>query len=171
MAIVHGVWHGVNTCIRYNVAQSTRTEASAPVASSYVIDRLQLRLEHQQAMLQHVRLWWPEDACGILGGPSGQVERVYLVENVLHSRTEYFMDPTRQVETMLEIEGHGWEVCGIFHSHPAGPPQPSRTDIDRAYYPDALYIILAPGAGAGWAMRGFEIDAGQVREIPLDVCA
>lgn len=120
-------------------------------------------------MLDHVRRWWPEEACGLLGGPSGQVERVYLVENARHSRTDYFMDPTQQVEAMLEIEGRGWEVCGIFHSHPAGPPRPSTTDIDCAYYPDAVYLILAPGVEPVWTMRGFEIDSGQVREVSLEV--
>lgn len=134
-----------------------------------MIGRLKLRSEHPLVMRQHARLWWPEEACGLLGGTSEQVERVYLIENVLHSRTEYYMDPTRQVEAMIEIEAHGWEVCGIFHSHPAGPSQPSATDIDRAYYPDAVYIILAPDAGAEWTMRGFKIEAGQAREIPLEI--
>jgi len=120
-------------------------------------------------MLENVRRWRPEEACGLLAGSAEQVERVYAIENIRHSPTDYLMDPTQQVNAMLEIEAAGWEVCGIFHSHPAGPPQPSRTDIDRAYYPDAVYIILAPSGGTDWTARGFEIDGGQVREVRLDV--
>jgi len=122
-------------------------------------------------MLEHVRGLWPEEACGLLGGSAGQVERVYRVENIRHSRSDYYMDPNQQVSAMLAIEAAGWELCGIFHSHPAGPPEPSVTDIDRAYYPDAVYIILAPAAGQEWGMRGFIIDAGQVREVPLEIRA
>lgn len=122
-------------------------------------------------MIEHVRRNWPEEACGLLAGPGQQVESVYLIENIRHSRTDYFMDPTQQVRAMLAIEAAGWEVCGIFHSHPAGPAQPSVTDIDRAYYPDAVYIILAPAAGQEWDLRGFAIRGGQVDRVPIQLVA
>jgi len=134
-----------------------------------VISQLLLRPEHRQAMLSHVQAHWPEEACGILGGPSAQVERVYMIENIRHSRTDYYMDPTQQVAAMLEIEAAGWDVSGIFHSHPSGPPRPSPTDIDRALYPDAVYIILAPADGPAWSLRGFEIRDGQVRDVAVHV--
>jgi proteasome lid subunit RPN8/RPN11 len=136
-----------------------------------VIRQLRLRTEHRLSMIEHVRRHWPEEACGLLAGPGQQVERVYLIENIRHSRTDYFMDPTQQVQAMLAIEAAGWEVCGIFHSHPVGPPQPSATDIDRAYYPDAVYIILAPAAGQDWALRGFEISDGQADEVSIELVA
>ena len=132
-----------------------------------MISHLILRPEHRQAMLSHVQGHWPEEACGILAGFGTQIERVYLIENMRHSRTEYYMDPTQQVNAMLEIEAAGWEVSGIFHSHPAGPAVPSPTDIDRALYPDAVFIILAPAGGPEWGLRGFEIRDGQVRDIPI----
>src|SRR5258708_6168543 len=122
-----------------------------------------MRPQHQQAMFDHVQRQWPEEACGILAGPGSQVEQVYLVENIRHSRTDYYMDPTQQVNAMLAIEAAGWDVSGIFHSHPSGPPHPSVTDIDRALYPDAVYLILVPAGSQAWTLRGFEIRAGQVR--------
>jgi proteasome lid subunit RPN8/RPN11 len=136
-----------------------------------VISPITLRREHEQAMVDHVRRQWPEEACGLLAGKDGQVQRVYSIENIRHSRVDYFMDPSQQVRAMLEIEAAGWEVASIFHSHPAGPLWPSTTDIDRAYYPDAVYLILAPAAGSAWEMRGFDLNAGQVREIPILVTA
>jgi [CysO sulfur-carrier protein]-S-L-cysteine hydrolase len=155
----------------YNSHRSTGLQIRPRLAKLAVMRQLTLRNEHRQAMLDHVRGLWPEEACGLLAGLSGQVKRVYLIENVRHSRTDYFMDPNQQVKAMLEIEVAGWEVCSIFHSHPAGRPQPSQTDIDRAYYPDAVYIILAPADGPQWAMRGFAITAGQVREVPIEIGA
>src|ERR1041385_2434670 len=101
-----------------------------------MISHLTLRPEHRQAMFDHVQRHWPEEACGILAGPGTQVERVYLIENAQHSRTEYYMDPTQQINAMLEIEAAGWDISAIFHSPPAGPARPSATDIDRALYPD-----------------------------------
>lgn len=133
------------------------------------INKLSLSAAHWQAMLAHARQAWPEEACGLLAGPPGRVERLDLVENVLHSPHEYTMDPDEQVRIMLEIEAAGWEVGGIFHSHPAGPPVPSATDVARAYYPEAVYIILAPVPGGDWSGRAFEIDQGRVREVDIVV--
>ena len=120
-------------------------------------------------MLAHVQAGLPNEACGLLGGPQGKVERVYGVENVYRSPVAYYMDPAAQVEAMVEIEAAGWDVCGIFHSHPAGPPVPSATDVAQALYAEAVYVIVAPDGAGGWQMRGFEIDSGHVREVPLEL--
>lgn len=133
-----------------------------------------MRPEHLAAMVAHVRQAWPEEGCGLMGGPPGRVERVYLLENVLHSRVEYRLDPAEQVRVMLEIDAAGWELCGIFHSHPAGPPGPSATDVARAFYPEAVYVILAPNDGqaevpAAWQARSFRIAPSGVHSVPLIV--
>ncbi len=130
---------------------------------------LRLTAAHKAAMRAHAQQAWPHEACGLLGGPPGQVARVYCVENVLHSPVAYYMDPAGQVQAMLDLEAAGWEVCGIFHSHPAGPAVPSATDVAQAYYPEAVYVILAPEAPGNWGLRGFEIDSGRVREVALEL--
>jgi proteasome lid subunit RPN8/RPN11 len=131
------------------------------------ITELRLTGAHQAAMLAHVQQNWPEEACGLLGGPPGQVAHVYCVENIRHSPVEYYMDPVAQVEAMMAIEAAGWEICGIFHSHPSGPPVPSATDVAQAFYPESVYVILAPTSPNQWAVRGFAIEAGHVREVAL----
>jgi proteasome lid subunit RPN8/RPN11 len=133
------------------------------------VPTLRLTAAHRDAMLAHVQAGLPNEACGLLGGPPGKVERVYGVENVYRSPVAYYMDPAAQVEAMVEIEAAGWDVCGIFHSHPAGPPVPSATDVAQALYPEAVYVIVAPDGAGGWQMRGFEIDSGHVREVPLEL--
>jgi proteasome lid subunit RPN8/RPN11 len=135
------------------------------------IQKLSLREAHWQAMLEHVRQHGREEACGLLGGANGLAERVYLIENTLHSPVEYYMDPVQQVRAMLEIEAAGLEVCAIFHSHPAGPPVPSQTDVERSYYPDSVYIIMSPWAQDVWGARGFQIDGGMVREVAIEIGA
>jgi len=134
-------------------------------------DSLIVPVAHWRAMRDHVARWSPEEACGLLGGPSNRAERLYLVENVRHSRTEYLLAPDAQIRAMLELEAIGWDVNGIFHSHPAGPPVPSATDVAQAYYPDAVYVIWAPDDAGAWQARGFTIFSGQVREVPLQTTA
>jgi proteasome lid subunit RPN8/RPN11 len=130
---------------------------------------LRLMRLHLEEIVAHVKRAQPEEACGLLGGPPGQVQRVYLVENIDHSPVSYQMDPTGQVRAMEEIEGAGWEIVGIFHSHPAGPAVPSPTDVAQAFYPEAVYLILAPDGPESWGVRGFRIDQGRVREVALEL--
>ncbi len=133
------------------------------------VTTLRLTAAHRAAIVAHVQQRLPNEACGLLGGPLGRVERVYAIENVYQSPVAYYMDPAAQVAAMVAIEDAGWEVCGIFHSHPAGPPVPSATDIEQALYPEAVYVIAAPASDGQWALRGFHIGDGQVREVVLEV--
>lgn len=120
-------------------------------------------------MVAHVQDGLPNEACGLLGGLDGRVHKVYAVTNAAQSPVSYTMDPLEQVRAMVAIEEAGWELLGIFHSHPQGPPAPSATDLAKAYYPDAAYIILSPDARGGWQARGFNMVEGQVSEIAVRV--
>jgi proteasome lid subunit RPN8/RPN11 len=121
-----------------------------------------------EAMIAHVQAELPNEACGLLAGADGVVRRVYPVENILHSPREYELHPAEQVRVMLEIENAGWELSGIFHSHPRGPLAPSATDVKRAYYPESVYVILAPD-GVGWRGRAFRLSAGRIEAVVLRV--
>ncbi|MBM4422476.1 MAG: M67 family metallopeptidase [Chloroflexi bacterium] len=121
-----------------------------------------------QAITTHLDSQLPNEACGLLGGKVGQTLAVYCVSNADASPTRFSMEPGELIRTLIEIEDRGWELMGIFHSHPAGPPTPSATDIAEAYYPDSAYIICSPGEG-GWQARAFEIRDGAAREIDLRI--
>lgn len=129
---------------------------------------LTLTTAQRDQMVAHVTRHAPEEACGILAGSAGSVVQVYPVENLLHNPVAYEMDPVQQVQAMLALEAQGWDLCGIFHSHPAGPPVPSATDLAQAYYPDAVYLILAP-TGPAWGVRGFSLADGRAQEVPLQL--
>ena len=130
---------------------------------------LVLTSAHWCAMLGHIHSELPNEACGLLGGVNGLVQKVYLMENAAHSPWEYRMHPVAQVRVMLEIEAAGWDLSGIFHSHPNGPPVPSATDVAQAYYPESVYLIFAPDARGEWRARGFRIDEGRVVEAQVQV--
>ena len=130
--------------------------------------RLEMTREMVAAMLAEVRASAPEEACGLVGGEAeGRARALYPIENIRHSAVAYEMNPEEQIRAMLEMEAHGWELLAIYHSHPAGPPAPSETDVRLAYYPDSLYLICAPDGPGEWHARAFQIVAGQVTEQDL----
>ena len=44
---------------------------------------------------------------------------------------------------MIEIEENGWSLGAIYHSHTRSPAYPSQTDVNLAFYPDSLYLIVS----------------------------
>jgi proteasome lid subunit RPN8/RPN11 len=111
-----------------------------------------------------------EEVCGILGGQYAPdhsvVESVHAAENVADApETRYYIDPEEQLAITETIEAAGQEIVGFYHSHPAGPSQPSETDADRATWPDRSYVIVAlngyPYVGS-WRWRDDEFEQEQV---------
>ncbi len=122
---------------------------------------------HWTHMLEHVSRLEPEEACGLAAGKDRLITRIYPIENVLHSPVSYLMEPQQQVDALLEMDEAGCDLLVIFHSHPAGPPVPSPTDIARATYPEAVYLIWSKQSGLSWICRGFLIQTQGFVEVPI----
>lgn len=89
-----------------------------------------------------------QEVCGVLAGRFGEsetrIEATYPAENVAESpEIRYYIDPEEQLEILEDIEEGGLDVAGFYHSHPAGPTEPSDTDADRAEWPELSYVIAA----------------------------
>jgi proteasome lid subunit RPN8/RPN11 len=78
------------------------------------------------------------------------------------------MHPEEQLNAFLHFEAQGWELVGIYHSHPQGPDSPSAADLAEAYYPESVYLIWSHHQGS-WRCRGFQIRDLQFIEVELIV--
>ena len=54
---------------------------------------LRLGADHLRLILEHVRSEYPNEACGLLGGRDGLVQRVYPLVNVRPSSSQYEAEP------------------------------------------------------------------------------
>jgi proteasome lid subunit RPN8/RPN11 len=121
-------------------------------------------------MMDHARSNPAEECCGLLAGCAGTITRVFPAKNVAgHPATAYEIAPGELFRLMREIRGAGLEFSGIYHSHPAGKNVPSSLDIERAYYPDAGYIILSPLTDAPKAIRAFSIRERHALELEIHI--
>jgi proteasome lid subunit RPN8/RPN11 len=128
---------------------------------------LRLTPNQWQLMLMDVQLREPQEACGLLGGCSGdKVLAIIPVTNRLRSPYRYRMEPAEQLRAFQRFEAQGLELIGIYHSHPAGPSHPSQTDIDEAYYPNAVHLIWYKQP-AGWECCAFRIQNGSYSEVNI----
>lgn len=121
-------------------------------------------------VVEHARRGKPYEVCGVLGGRRGRESGVRMavpVENVSETpRTNYLMEPESQLEAIDEVEEGGLEVVGFYHSHPAGPEEPSETDAARANWPDHSYVIVSLGGEepfvGSWRWTGEEFRSEDV---------
>jgi proteasome lid subunit RPN8/RPN11 len=127
-----------------------------------------LTVEAYEMLLGEARSAYPNECCGVLGGRDGAVERVYPVPNVASKpRSRYEMAPASVWDARCRARAEGFDVVGFYHSHPRTRAAPSTYDIERAYYPEAVYVIV--GIESEPRVRAFRIVSGEAGEIPVTV--
>jgi proteasome lid subunit RPN8/RPN11 len=131
----------------------------------------QLILTSQQVaqIIDHARTARPEEACGLLGGRGGRVERIYPLPNMEQSPVRYLAEPQAQVDAMLEVEERGNEIVGIYHSHLDAPAYPSPTDVTMAAYPEGVHLIISLADGNSPVLGAFHIRDGEIEEVEIAI--
>ena len=118
-------------------------------------------------IVAHAREQAPSECCGMVAARGGEAVRVYRARNVAPSpKLAYEIDGGEQYKIQMEIEDSGLDLGAIYHSHPRTEPYPSQTDINLAFYPDAVYVIVGLH-GAEPEVRAYSIRDGAVREAEL----
>ena len=122
----------------------------------------------REALLAHAFACHPEESCGLLASdPSGRLRMAYPLTNALHSPTNYTIEPTEHFRALKHAERSGWEISGVFHSHPHSEAYPSATDVQLAADPDWLYLLVGMEDYDRPEIRGFRISGGRISAIPL----
>ncbi len=143
----------------------TRSDQASP-------DELRLSTELLELLAEHVRSAIPCEACGFLAGVGGEVRGVFPVPNIAPDPARQFlMDPQAQWSAMRALSERGWNILAVYHSHAPGcQTEPSESDVETAYYPEALTLLIVPDlSGQISSLRAFAIDAGRVCEVSITV--
>jgi proteasome lid subunit RPN8/RPN11 len=116
----------------------------------------------RSALVEHAEAERPNEACGLLALRDGVAERYVPGRNAAESpyRFELEVDPEAWF-----LEDEGYELA-VFHSHPASPPQPSRTDVENiGLWQGRLYVILEVRSGdlAAWRIEDGRVEPVEVR--------
>jgi proteasome lid subunit RPN8/RPN11 len=119
-------------------------------------------------IVEQARAEAPNECCGIIAAQDGRAVAVHPARNAAASPLRYEMDGMEQYRIQSAIEDAGHELGAIYHSHTRTEPKPSQTDINLAFYPEALYVIVGV-AGEEPEIRAFQIVDGKVSEQPLDI--
>ncbi len=93
---------------------------------------------------------YPYEICGFLVGKmdyntnTREVYEVIQVENQNKERANdrFDISPKDYMKVENYADSKGWQIVGIYHSHPDHPDRPSQTDLQFAL-PDLSYIIVS----------------------------
>ena len=119
-------------------------------------------------LIDHARADAPNECCGIVSARDGEAVAVHRVRNAAASPLRYEMEGMEQYRVQTAIEDAGHELAAIYHSHTRSDPVPSQTDINLAFYPDSLYVIVGV-KGPQPDVRAWTIVDGKVGEAELIV--
>jgi proteasome lid subunit RPN8/RPN11 len=135
-----------------------------------------------QALIDHARAGYPNEACGLIVGDGvaaekGRALRFEPTRNAAASPYRYEIHPDDLYRLTVATDDADEAFWGIVHSHTHTPAVPSPTDIGLAFYPDALYVLVSlgedeaePGTGTP-SVRAWRIVDRAVHEVALDVTA
>ena len=119
-------------------------------------------------MVAHALADAPDECCGIVSSRDGEAQEVFRMENTAHTWMRYEMDAKDLYAVVTGIEDAGLDVGIIYHSHTRSEPYPSQTDINLAFYPDSIYVIVGTSSPEP-VMRAFTIRDQKVQEVELTI--
>jgi [CysO sulfur-carrier protein]-S-L-cysteine hydrolase len=119
-------------------------------------------------VIAHARADAPNECCGMIASADGEAVEIHRARNTAASPFRYEMDGMEQYRIQTAIEDAGQELGAIYHSHTRSAPEPSQTDINLAFYPEALYVIVGL-KGPEPDVRAWRIVDGTVSAATLEV--
>lgn len=118
-------------------------------------------------MIRHAEACLPVECCGLLAvDPVGRIRFAYPLTNSAPSATTFTIAPDEHFAALRHAERHGWEIGGVFHSHPGGSPELSAVDLAQPHEQDWLHVVV--GFAPQLELRGWWIRDGKLTEVSLD---
>lgn len=132
--------------------------------------RLDLDRATFDALVEHARSDAPFEVCGLLATDGAErVATHYEIPNAARSMTYYNMDPKAMLHAFNDMDDRDLDLLAIYHSHTHTEAFPSKTDVELAFYPDAVYLIVSLQEPDEPVIRAFNIREGKITERVLTV--
>ena len=141
LALSRGDWNEVSRLAKGKSGPSTSSGRTDLGVSRAVIE----------AMLAHTEQAAPHEACGLLLGEDTRITQARPTANIASDPARHFeIDPQALIDAHRAARKGGPQVVGYYHSHPAGPAEPSATDRAQASGDGRVWAIVAGGEVRCW---------------------
>ena len=127
-----------------------------------ITESIRARIE-QHALASH-----PAECCGLLSGPDGAIVEIHPMRNdAERPESRYSAAPRDLFAATRRIRERGHRLLGIYHSHPRTPAYPSASDVEMAFYPEAVYFIVSLEPRI--ELRAFRIRESEIERLDVAV--
>jgi [CysO sulfur-carrier protein]-S-L-cysteine hydrolase len=123
-----------------------------------------------EEIVAHAQAEAPNECVGMVASEDGRAVEVHPAVNAAASPLRYEIDPADQYRIEMAIESAGRDLGAIYHSHTRSAPYPSQTDVNLAFHPHALYVIVGLASGEP-EVRAYRIVDGRIDAAELEVQA
>ena len=121
---------------------------------------------------------YPEECCGLLAGRTAAngditVTRLGISNNVASGdRSRRFeVDPKVRFDLMRALDDgdidEAEEIIGHYHSHPNHPARPSEHDLEMAFEPDLIWLVVGVADGHANEVRAWKLAPGGAAFEPV----
>ncbi|MFI9380613.1 Mov34/MPN/PAD-1 family protein [Kutzneria sp. NPDC052558] len=131
---------------------------------------LVIRRDLVEAIVEHARRDHPDEACGVIAGPSpDRPERFVPMLNAARSPTFYEFESGDLLRLYREMDANDEVPAVVYHSHTATEAYPSRTDVSYAGEPEAHYVLVSTREPDSHEFRSYRIVDGDIAEEPVEI--
>jgi proteasome lid subunit RPN8/RPN11 len=120
-------------------------------------------------IVEHARADSPNECCGMIAALDGRAVAVHRAANAAASPLRYEIDGMEQYRIQSAIEEAGHDLGAIYHSHTRSAPYPSQTDVNLAFYPESLYVIVGVAQPEAPEVKAYRIVDGRITEATLEI--
>jgi [CysO sulfur-carrier protein]-S-L-cysteine hydrolase len=120
----------------------------------------------KRAIEKHALDAQPAECCGLLSGANGVISHLHPLPNEAdRPEVRFFATPEDLFAAMRRMREANQSLLGIYHSHPRTAAYPSASDVEMAFYPEAVYFIISLEPRI--ELRAFRIEASTIREVEI----
>lgn len=151
-----------NGTMRFAVSLNRRQSLEVSDKSIHITDAV------KRAVEEHALRERPAECCGLLSGANGIITDIHPLRNEAERpETRYLASPADLFAAMRIMRDAGKRLLGIYHSHPRSSAFPSSSDVEMAFYPEAVYFIISLEPRI--EMRAFRIEGAGIEEVTVSV--
>ena len=122
-----------------------------------------------QEIRNHAERTYPLECCGLLVGTvdtesTVTVTRIAASDNVRTDaesgggQDRFEVDPQVRFDLMRALRDTDEDIVGHYHSHPDHPAEPSTHDLDMAFEPDLVWLIVSVTNGQSADARTWRLN-------------
>jgi proteasome lid subunit RPN8/RPN11 len=127
---------------------------------------INLNREIWSGITEHARKERPAECCGVLSGTNGIITDYHPLRNGAdRPEVRYFATPEDLFAAMRRMRESKKQLMGIYHSHPRTPAYPSPTDVEMAFYPEAIHFIISLEPKLD--VRAYRIEGSRIESLEL----